>query len=626
MDALNHISRWLVSDCLWPIFWESSLLFLIVLLAARTLFRKAAPQVHYLLWLLVIARCFCPPSLGLFSAIRRLGALLPTPWRSHGIWVSGLGDPMAHLFRWQTMGDMEGAPGPALLAAARGASAFHAPSWFTLLVLLWLLGLTCLLSVLIKNVRAYRRMLRKGRPLSGPLAAMAEGYARQLGFFRRIRFMVTEEFCVPAAFGLLRPTVLLPADVLRDLDEKELAPIILHELIHIRRRDHLVNWLQILAGLLLFFHPLIWMANRRIRMARERVCDDRVLVTLAGRRRSYALSLLKVAERVMLRPQLAWSGPLNVLEPGAFLRERVVRILDRHHRPSARLPVVWLAALLVFALFCGALAGGDDGGANGVNGKRIKVGVLASYYTATGPICKICYHGKPLGFGVIQDCLGVFQNQGYDLYAIIEPGSLAHPEFRALLAKNGLLDRVVDGADPAALRQLDVMVSIYSVNITPEVGQAMTEAVRRGTKFLVLNSFGVENRGLTEPVLELLGLRTERYLFYTKNVPCRVTQAHPLLGGLPAGSIVVMPALNGLVGEPREGATPLLESTIDCKDESHQKDGGGVAPARTIQPLTVRRFGAGLVVRGIWWSDLQTTMKISSAQFIRRSVNWLAEQ
>ena len=41
----------------------------------------------------------------------------------------------------------------------------------------------------------------------------------------------------PAVFGLWRPTVILPTSLVEQTNTRSLAPIVLHELMHIRRGD-----------------------------------------------------------------------------------------------------------------------------------------------------------------------------------------------------------------------------------------------------------------------------------------------------------------------------------------------------------------------------------------------------
>jgi len=68
------------------------------------------------------------------------------------------------------------------------------------------------------------------------------------------KLLISLKVDVPMAIGWLKPVVLLPANMITGLNSAQLEMLILHELAHIRRHDYLVNFLQTLVEILLFFH------------------------------------------------------------------------------------------------------------------------------------------------------------------------------------------------------------------------------------------------------------------------------------------------------------------------------------------------------------------------------------
>jgi beta-lactamase regulating signal transducer with metallopeptidase domain len=96
----------------------------------------------------------------------------------------------------------------------------------------------------------------------------------------------------PAALGVFRPVVVLPLRGCDELDADELHAIVLHEAAHVARRDNLVASVQAIAASLLWFHPLVWLANRDIAAAREEACDEAVS-DLTGQPDTYLLALTK---------------------------------------------------------------------------------------------------------------------------------------------------------------------------------------------------------------------------------------------------------------------------------------------------------------------------------------------
>ena len=58
------------------------------------------------------------------------------------------------------------------------------------------------------------------------------------------------------------------------LGRDELRALLLHELAHVRRRDHLINAVQAAVEVVLFFHPAVWWISQQVRVEREFCCDD----------------------------------------------------------------------------------------------------------------------------------------------------------------------------------------------------------------------------------------------------------------------------------------------------------------------------------------------------------------
>jgi hypothetical protein len=82
------------------------------------------------------------------------------------------------------------------------------------------------------------------------------------------------------------------------LNEDGLRAVLLHELAHLRRRDHWVRWLEMAAACVWWWNPLFRLTRRRIRQYAELACDAWVLAVLPKARRAYAEALLQVCESV----------------------------------------------------------------------------------------------------------------------------------------------------------------------------------------------------------------------------------------------------------------------------------------------------------------------------------------
>jgi beta-lactamase regulating signal transducer with metallopeptidase domain len=105
---------------------------------------------------------------------------------------------------------------------------------------------------------------------------------------------------VPLVIGFFRPAILLPQHMVAELKTRCRDAVIVHELAHVLRSDF--GWQLVLRILqaVLWFHPLIWLAERRIHFVRERACDDFTIHAL-GSGNKYANTLLAIASRLVGR-------------------------------------------------------------------------------------------------------------------------------------------------------------------------------------------------------------------------------------------------------------------------------------------------------------------------------------
>jgi hypothetical protein len=129
--------------------------------------------------------------------------------------------------------------------------------------------------------------------------------------------------------------ILLPRSLADHLPPAQLRAVLLHELVHLRRGDVWVNCLQALVQILYWWHPLLWLANARIRRVREDA-------------ETYAPTLLEVAKLSLRRP-LASLGLVGILESRSSLRQRIERLLDFHPPRRAGLTLGSALAVLGFA-------------------------------------------------------------------------------------------------------------------------------------------------------------------------------------------------------------------------------------------------------------------------------------
>jgi hypothetical protein len=120
-------------------------------------------------------------------------------------------------------------------------------------------------------------------------------YGLRAAFARRPPRLVVGEAAVgPHVVGILRPIIVIPPALLED--PALLRPALLHEFAHVRRRDALARVVQLVAGAVFFFWPVVRLVSRRLDLSREAACDAWALDASCVPRPTYARLLVRMAE------------------------------------------------------------------------------------------------------------------------------------------------------------------------------------------------------------------------------------------------------------------------------------------------------------------------------------------
>jgi len=135
----------------------------------------------------------------------------------------------------------------------------------------------------------------------------------------------------PMAIRTLHPVVLLPAGLAGGVSDADLHAVAVHELAHVKRADTFLLSLASLVRAALFFHPLVWIACRRLSFLAEQAADDAVL-DVTGQATPYARMLARMARRLRRR-ELATELAVGIVISKSALLQRVEAILsDRRDR------------------------------------------------------------------------------------------------------------------------------------------------------------------------------------------------------------------------------------------------------------------------------------------------------
>lgn len=205
---------------------------------------------------------------------------------------------------------------------------------------IWLAGTVLIVAISIVRIARFRReVLMHCQPAGQAVLCLARSAADELGVRRGYALLTTRADAIPFVWsGLRGPVIVIPATLITDVHVPSLRLILMHELAHIRRRDHLVRWLDWAVVAWLWWNPLAWIARRGLRSSEELACDALVMRTCGASSREYGACLVAAAESF---GRLAFRTPDQActMGDGGSLEQRITIIMSGSLKRRPSLPL-----------------------------------------------------------------------------------------------------------------------------------------------------------------------------------------------------------------------------------------------------------------------------------------------
>ncbi len=343
IEQINNISMswwgWMSQ-----MFWQVGLLIILVACIDTLIKKWAWPQLRYALWLLVLLKLVIPPSYSMPGSLT--GRLRPVTNRI----VSSMtekSEAAAENFYAPFIIDTDVSvpavvsesgvtvtspvPEPAFENNAESASMVEPEPtisfiWQSYAMAIWLFGMVVLggwLAVRLHGLRMNRSFKRAARQIPESFEILMLRCAQRLRLSRLPDVVVTDKVICTAVFGLLRPTLLIPKNYIKNLTRKDVEHMLLHELAHVKRGDTIVHGLYMILQIAYWFNPLLWLARRQLHHLRELCCDATVAKLLRNRTSEYRETIIDIARRYLTRPVEPGLGLLGLFEDSNKLLVRL---------------------------------------------------------------------------------------------------------------------------------------------------------------------------------------------------------------------------------------------------------------------------------------------------------------
>lgn len=236
--------------------------------------------------------------------------------------------------------------------------------WQTVAVALWLaVAFALILRFTLIRHRLVALSIRTALPPRPREVEALTRARRRVGVRRSVDLARSPLPEAPAVLRIFRPLVVLPLDGCDGLSDDELESLLCHECAHVARHDNLIARVESFICALLWFHPLIWIAQRITGIERERACDE-VVAESADERETYLAALTKFCQAA-IAPRLPGVSCMAT----AKLKERMDHVMNyaalKNQAPSPRRVTVLATASLVLFTIAASFVG--SGSAFAVN-------------------------------------------------------------------------------------------------------------------------------------------------------------------------------------------------------------------------------------------------------------------
>lgn len=224
--------------------------------------------------------------------------------------------------------------------------------WGWILASIWLCGIFIATIKLCRSYLHLRTLEKSALPLQNDnIRQLFVSCLQECGITKEIPIFSTAFLRTPILVGFWKPRIYLPISILNDSSQEDLQLILIHELLHHKHKDNLINHFINLAGVLYWFHPFIRFAFKDMRSMQEMACDAAVLEALdASQRLEYGSTLLRFAERNALE---TFPAAASLINSKSQMKRRILHIVQYEMPTKAkqRKSICILACTALF--FCG---------------------------------------------------------------------------------------------------------------------------------------------------------------------------------------------------------------------------------------------------------------------------------
>lgn len=168
---------------------------------------------------------------------------------------------------------------------------------FHIVSIVWFCGtITVIISILLCSLRFKLDLKKSNSYFDEKLNLLLNKLKDKLNIEINIPAYMCENIKVPCIIGTVKPRIYMPKFIY-ELDDMDKEYILLHELMHYKRKDLYLNLVTMAALSIHWFNPLVWLAVKKINSYREYACDAGVLEFLGEEKNiGYGMTLVNFSK------------------------------------------------------------------------------------------------------------------------------------------------------------------------------------------------------------------------------------------------------------------------------------------------------------------------------------------
>ncbi|NRS18122.1 BlaR1 family beta-lactam sensor/signal transducer [Brevibacillus sp. HB1.4B] len=186
-------------------------------------------------------------------------------------------------------------------------------SFPTILVGIWVVGMIICAAITLSAWLKIQQIKRTASVITNQeIIELFEQCKKDVKITQNIVLAESKHVKSPMTFGVFTTYVVLPSHFDEWLSINEMKYIFLHELMHKKNNDIVMNYVTVVYQLLYWFHPLVWLAFREMRVDREIACDVAVLNFLDKRNYpEYGHTIIKFLDKESRAGNVVLANQLN---------------------------------------------------------------------------------------------------------------------------------------------------------------------------------------------------------------------------------------------------------------------------------------------------------------------------